>query len=193
MGRPKAFDETTALDAAAQLFWSQGFDGTSMTDLESSMQMGRQSIYNAFGDKRQLFLRALERYSAHNRERLQASLLAPDAGLDTIRDYFEDGVVFLTPEGERPGCLVANSILEIGESDGDVAGSCSRNQASVLDGFEHALRNAVKAGDLPTDTDVESTARMLMSQTYGLTVLAKSGMSREELRSSVRTLFSLLG
>ena len=73
MARPKAFDETTALDAAAQLFWSQGYDGTSMADLEGAMEMGRQSIYNAFGDKRALFIEALGLFSQRTRAMLVAA------------------------------------------------------------------------------------------------------------------------
>ncbi len=192
MARPKAFDEDTALDAAAQVFWSQGYDGTSMSDLEAAMAMGRQSIYNAFGDKRHLFLRALERYTARNREGLKESLLASDAGLDTIGRYFESLVEYATPEGTRPGCLVTNSILEIGEADQDVAGRCAANQAWMIEGFEHALGNAVRSGELPSSLDVPATARLLMSQVYGTIVLAKGGMSRGDLAGTVRALLEQL-
>ena len=193
MARPKEFDEDTALDAAAQLFWSQGFDGTSMSDLEQSMGMGRQSIYNAFGDKRALFLKALERYAAWNQERLAESLMQPDAGVQTIREYFEGVVEFATAEGPRRGCLVANSILEIGGSDEGVARRCEASQGMVLRGFENALANAVRSGELAGSVDVAATARMLVSQVYGITVLSKAGMSRKELADSARELLTRLG
>lgn len=193
MARPKAFDEDTALDAAAELFWSQGYDGTSMADLETAMEMGRQSIYNAFGDKRALFLKALERYTKWNRQRLAESLLAPEAGLHAIRVYFDSMVDFATVEGPRRGCLVANSILEIGASDEGIAHSCAANQNLMLRGFENALKNAARTGELPASLDVSATARLLLSQTYGMSVLSKAGMSTEDLAGSVHELLARIG
>jgi TetR/AcrR family transcriptional repressor of nem operon len=193
MGRPKAFDEDTVLDAATELFWSQGYDATSMADLEAGMGMGRQSIYNAFGDKRALFLRALERYIRNNGENVDATLRAPGRGLDAIRRHFEALVDFAAPQGPRRGCLVANSILEVGESDEAIAGRCQANQELVLDGFRHALRTAIADGDLSESVDVDAMARMLLAQTYGMSVLSKAGASRRELRDSVEELLARLG
>ena len=163
-----------------------------MTQLEVSMDMGRQSIYNAFGDKRELFLRALERYTRWNATRLADSLLEAGAGLEAIRSFFESMLELMTPEGSRRGCLVANSILELGDSDPGVVNRCQANQQQVLRGFEHALSNAVRDGDLPVSLDVGATATMLMSQTYGMSVLSKAGMSKSELASGIRELISRL-
>lgn len=192
MARPKKFDEDLALDAAAQLFWSQGYEGTSMCDLERSLGMGRQSIYNAFGDKRALFLKALERYSSWNRDRLTNTLLRSDAGLGAIQDYFKGMVDFSTMEGPRRGCLITNSILEIGDSDAGVANSCAANQEAVLRGLEGALQNAVSAGDLEPGLDVGATARMLLSHMYGMSVMSKAGMSRDELGAAVEEVLARL-
>jgi TetR/AcrR family transcriptional repressor of nem operon len=185
MGRPKAFDEDAALDAAAQLFWSQGYEGTSVSDLEAGMEMGRQSIYNAFGDKRALFLKALERYTRWNGDTLQDTLFTPGAGLDAIRAYFNQQVDFVAPDGPRRGCLVANSIVEMAGVDERIDQRCRINQETVLRGFEHALGNAVRAGELPEDLDVSATARMLMTQSYGVAVMSKTGASRKELHDGV--------
>lgn len=193
MGRNKAFDEDQALDAVAELFWKQGYEGTSLSDLEAHLGLGRQSLYNAFGDKRSLFLKALERYASWNAESLVAPLLRPEAGLKDLRHYFDSLVDFLTPEGERRGCLVANSLLEIGAEDDAVVERCRGNQAQVLEGFRNALGNGVATGELPKSTEVATTAHLLMAQTYGFTVLSKSGMSRQELRAIVGALLEGLG
>ncbi|MEN8374760.1 MAG: TetR/AcrR family transcriptional regulator [Gemmatimonadota bacterium] len=192
MARPKAFDEDTALEAAAQLFWSYGYDGTSVAELEAGMGMGRQSIYNAFGDKHALFLRSLQWYAEQNRGEFLSLLLAPGAGLEAIRAYFRRVLDFVAPVEERRGCMIANSILEVGESDAPIARVCRANQDGVIGAFEHALRNAVADGDLPASLDVPATARMLLSQTYGLAVLSKSGMTLDELASVVNQLLSRL-
>lgn len=190
MARPRSYDETTALDAAAQLFWSKGYDGTSMSDLEVGMEMGRQSIYNAFGDKHELFVKSLTHYRQSAPGRLSASLMAEGAGWEAIEAYFEAMVDFLTPAGQRRGCLVTNAIVEVGDADEVVSTNCQANQAEVLTGFEHALRNAMNAGELGKSLKVEATARLLMAQTYGVTVLSKNGATRAELSGVVETLLS---
>ena len=156
------------------------------------MAMGRQSIYNAFGDKRELFLKALERYAHNTKERLADSLLAPGAGLEAIHRYFEGMLDFVAGEGPRRGCFVANAILELGESDSGVTQQCQTNQAHVTRGLERALGNAIADGDLPGTLDVQATAQMLMSQTYGLGVMSKNGATRQELASGVRELLNRL-
>ena len=193
MGRHRSFDENAALDTVAELFWSQGYEGTSLADIEARLGVGRQSLYNAFGDKRALFLRALERYSSWNAERLVNPLLSPGAGLGAIRGYFDFLVEFLTPEGERRGCLVANSLLEMGVGDVGVAERCKANQTLVLRGLTQALSNAVANDELPNTTEVDVTARMLLAQTYGFSVLSKSGMSRRQLSELAAEVVERLG
>lgn len=189
MARPKAYDEDTALEAAAELFWSRGYEGASMADLESVMSMGRQSIYNAFGDKRSLFLRALDRYVRSNQEQLVHSLMAPDADFLTIREHFSELIGHWTT-GPRRGCLVVNSILEVGDSDPGIASSCQSSGATVLEAFENALTNAVASGQLSESTHVRATARMLVAQMYGMTVLVKGGATERELTESAEELLS---
>ena len=79
MSRTKTFDEEKTLDRAVELFWSQGFDATSIADLEKHLGLGRQSLYNTYGDKRTLFLRAIQRYAETNRREAVAPLLAANA------------------------------------------------------------------------------------------------------------------
>lgn len=193
MGRPKAFDEDTALDAATELFWTQGYENTSVSDLEAGMEMGRQSIYNAFGDKRALFLKVLERYASWNGETLRSTLFAPGAGLEAIHDYFAEQLDFVATDEPRRGCLLANSIVELAGVDPGVDQRCRVSRDTVLRGFEHALGNAVRAGDLPAELDVSAAARMLMAQSYGIAVMSKTGASREELAAGVDAFLGRLG
>lgn len=192
MSRPKGFDQDAVLDRAVELFWARGYSGTSIADLENHLHVGRQSLYDTFGDKRALFLKALERYSRWHADQLVEILKAPDSGLDAVRAYFQTTVEFLTPPGQRKACLVANSILEIGQSDAEVSSRCLRNQAMVTDGFRYALNRAVDRGELAREFDVEAGATMLMAQVYGLALLAKGGTTRQELLTAVALLLSRL-
>ena len=184
MPRPKSFDESAALDRAVELFWERGYEGTSIADLEERLGLGRQSIYNAFGDKHQLYLKALERYQDRSAEQHLAGLTAPGAGLEAIRRYFTTLVEGLTEPGPRKACLIANSILELAATDEDTRVRCASSRDAALRGFRRALRNAVEQLDLPKGFDVNGAALMLVTQMYGLSVMAKTGASRESLRGA---------
>jgi TetR/AcrR family transcriptional repressor of nem operon len=192
MSRPKGFDRDAVLERAIELFWARGYAGTSITDLEHHLDIGRQSLYDTFGDKRALFLKALDRYSSWTADRLAGTLLAPDSGLGAVRAYLQATVELLTPPGQRKGCLIANSILAFGQSDAEVSARCLGNQALVTEGFRHALTRAVERGEVALGFEVEGGATMLMAHVHGLAVLARGGTTRQELLSVVSQLMSRL-
>src|SRR5262249_1274392 len=102
MARPKSFDEDAVLDQAVQLFWERGYDGHSVADLEAHVGVGRQSLYNSFGDKQALFLKALDRYERNAGAAIE-QLAVSDAGLEAIRRYFHWAVDSQTAPGPRRG------------------------------------------------------------------------------------------
>src|SRR5258708_26576225 len=117
MARPREFDETTALNAAIDCFWHRGYEATSVRDLAASMGLSGPSLYNAFGDKRALFVRALERYldfSPRARiKRLQTSLPPKIA----VRRFIEEIIDRSLSDPDRRGCLLINSALEVAPHD----------------------------------------------------------------------------
>src|ERR687896_537982 len=117
MARPKSFDEEAVLDQAVQLFRERGYEGTSLTDLEAHLGLGRQSLYNSFGDKHSLFLKALDRYRHRMGEAAMAHLNVPDGGMAAIRGFFRWSVDSYTSPDLRIGCLVANTISERASED----------------------------------------------------------------------------
>jgi TetR/AcrR family transcriptional repressor of nem operon len=193
MPRPRSFDEDAVLDQAVQLFWERGYESTSLADLEAHLGLGRQSLYNAFGDKQTLFLKALERYQRGVVEKRFGHLTAPGAGLDAIRAFFKANVEALTAPGPRRACLIANTILERGSQDADVLLRCNHARAELERGFRRTLAQAKARGELPEGLDVEATATLLVIQSYGLNVLAKTGATAEELQGAVEVLLAGLG
>src|ERR1700730_14950393 len=117
MARPKAFDRDAALQAALEVFWAKGFAGTSTEDLTAAMGIGRQSLYDTFGDKRRLFLEALARYNADSVAGHLADLRsAPDAteAIKTLLLRFAN-----EPEDRRVlGCMGVNAVCEFGQGPG---------------------------------------------------------------------------
>ena len=193
MPRPKSFDDDAVLDQAVQLFQERGYEGTSVADLETHLGLGRQSLYNAFGDKQTLFLKALERYQRAVAEGALAQLNAPGAGLPAIRAFFKGSVKSLTAPGPRRACLVANTILERGSQDPDSLLRCNHARAELARALRRALAQAKTRGEVARDLDVEATATLLVIQSYGLNVLAKTGATAEELHAAVEVLLAGLG
>jgi len=193
MPRPKSFDDDAVLDQAVQLFQERGYEGTSLADLEAHLGLGRQSLYNTFGDKQTLFLKALERYQRAVAEGALAQLNAPGAGLAAIRAFFKGSVKSLTAPGPRRACLVANTILERGSQDPDSLLRCNHARAELARALRRALAEAKTRGEVARDLDVEATATLLVIQSYGLNVLAKTGATAEELHAAVEVLLAGLG
>jgi TetR/AcrR family transcriptional regulator, transcriptional repressor for nem operon len=189
MGRSKSFDEEAVLDQAVQLFWERGYDGTSLADLENHLGLGRQSLYNAFGDKHALFLKALDRYQRHVHEAALAQLKGKDAGLDAIRAFFDWSVESLTSPNSRHGCLLTNTISDRA-ADPDSLLRCNYARDDLERAFRGALTHAKERRELSKDLDVEATATLLVVQNYGLTVLAKSGATAAQLTAAIEALFA---
>lgn len=192
MARPKEFNVDQVLDRATELFWTKGYEETSMRDLEDGLGVGRQSLYSTFGDKRDLFLASLDRYAAQQRERV-APLLAPDASLEAIRNYFGGFVTYASCTEPRRSCMMLNSVVAFGQSDPEVARRYAANQEQIAGAFRHALSGAVRKGELPADTDREALALFLLSQIYGLVVLSKGGATSATLERVAATALSALG
>jgi TetR/AcrR family transcriptional regulator, transcriptional repressor for nem operon len=190
MGRSKSFDEEAVLDQALQLFWERGYEATSLSDLEAHLGLGRQSLYNTFGDKHELFLKALQRYRQHFGEAAVAGLNAPDAGLDAIRDFFRWSVDFLTHSGPRRGCMIVNTIAELGPQDPDALLHCTHAREVLERSFRRALTGAKARGEVSRNLDVEATATLLTAQNYGLVPMAKTGATAGELNAAVEALLS---
>jgi TetR/AcrR family transcriptional repressor of nem operon len=193
MPRPKSFDEGAVLDQAVQLFQERGYDGTSLADLELHLGLGRQSLYNTFGDKQTLFLKALERYERAALAGVLAPLTAPGAGLEAIRAFFRVNIESLTAPGPRRACLVANTILERGSRDAAALVRCNQARAGLERALRRVLAQAKIRGELAESLDVEATATLLVIQFYGLIVLAKTGATAGELHAAVEALLAGLG
>jgi TetR/AcrR family transcriptional repressor of nem operon len=182
MARPREFDEEEVLDKAMHLFWTKGYESTSISDLEQHLGLGRQSIYNVFGDKRQVFLKALGAYAETQGETIDRILLHGEAGLDDIRAYLVDSARMVASSKPRRACLVVNTVMENATADPEIAATCRGVHHRLVRGFRAALERAVVRREIAAKSDLDTTAVMLAAQAYGISVLAKSGVSTEELK-----------
>src|SRR3982751_3383022 len=125
-GRPRSFDEDQVLDQIMMLFWKKGYEATGLADLEQATGLGRQSLYGAFGDKRTLFLRIVDRYFQRVLEPYVVHVLdAPGSGRENLERIFQQW----QSTAEDPnfqGCLVGNSVPEFGAKDSEMSGVLGR-------------------------------------------------------------------
>ena len=162
-----------------------------MQELLDCMGINRQSLYNTFGDKRQLFLRVLERYRKRSAEAFVSRLRAEDASLPAIHAFFDALVQSLTVE-EPKACLMGKCSLELGGSDADVAEQLKGHMEQLEAAFEAALRRAIAKGELHHVDDPHAMACLLTTTTHGLGVLARAGVAPDHVRDTVRAVLSAL-
>ena len=186
-GRPRDFDETEVLARATDLFWRRGFEAASVSDLLEHMGISRQSLYNTFGGKEQLFHRAIDHYVEMRLAPMLADLEAPDADLRAIEAHFAEVARESTrPGGVRKGCLMANTLVELAGRDPAVAAEMKRFRSRLEGAYLNALRGAERAGQLQPDLDLPAAATFLATLDQGLAVVCKSGVSRRQQLASAR-------
>ena len=185
----RQFDRQAVLGRATLQFWEHGYEATSMRDLLDTMGIGRQSLYDTFGDKRTLFLECLGNYMDVARGGL-AALHAPDGGLQAIEDYFASGVRMLT-SGPARGCLAANTCVEVAPHDSGVRELTSEFVTDLRAAFAKALEVAANKGDLEGPVD-PAAAWGLTSSTLGLSTLSKAGAPTEALEAASREILRTL-
>ncbi|HEY0163420.1 MAG TPA: TetR/AcrR family transcriptional regulator [Edaphobacter sp.] len=186
MARPKEFDEENALRLAIATFSQKGFAATSTDDLMQSMKIGRQSMYDTFGDKRALFLKALEFYARETTAVLIAELRKPGSPLANIRNTLAQ-FAKRKDLSSTDGCMGINTICEFGLQDREVL-QASRGAAMAL---RHALlatlKQAQQEGELSSDTEIEALADFFEATLAGIRIAAKAGKSRSSLQRIAAT------
>jgi TetR/AcrR family transcriptional repressor of nem operon len=181
MARPKEFDQEKALHRAISIFSQKGFAATSTDDLMREMDVGRQSMYDTFGDKRALFLKALEVYVTESVRSITAELQSPGSPLASIRRAL---IRFAERKdlSSTDGCMGINAVCEFGMRDEDVTRiirSAARTQRHTL---MDALRRAQVEGELDAHSDIESLGDFFESTLAGIRIAAKAGKTRPALR-----------
>lgn len=191
MPRSKQFEPEQALSSAMSAFWRHGYDATSMEDLMDCMGIGRASIYNAFGNKRALFLAALEHYVS-NGGALQGVRL-PDSPRLAIVTAFRTIVERAVTGESCDGCLVVNTALELAPHDDEIAQIVNGIFVQQEALFRTYLEQAMACGEVPQTLDPSRTAQTLLALSIAVLVLARSRPDEPLLRSIEHQVQALLG
>jgi TetR/AcrR family transcriptional regulator, transcriptional repressor for nem operon len=181
MARPREFDRDAALRRAMSVFWAKGYAGTSTDDLLEAMSIGRQSMYAAFGDKRTLYVEALQRYQQDSvmghLERLR-SAPSPIAGIENLLL----GLIAVDYDTRLLGCMGVGSIGEFGTTDAALTALRARSGAVLFKALVKQLHAAQNAGEIDPSLDAERAAKFVQTTMQGIQVAARAGASVEALR-----------
>ena len=179
-GRPRAFDLDAALDAAIEVFWRQGYEGTSLADLTDAMGINRPSLYNAFGNKEDTFKLAVDRYARVDMAYVDAALAAPTA-FEVAERYLHDNAEAVTTRGRPPGCLSIQGGLSASPEDDRVVQYLAERRALGEARFAERFARAIAEGDLDAPEDPAELAKYVNTVSAGLAVQAAGGATRAEL------------
>jgi TetR/AcrR family transcriptional regulator, transcriptional repressor for nem operon len=182
MARPREFDRHEALKQALAVFWKKGYEATSTDDLVRAMGIGRQSMYDTFGDKHLLYLEALRLYEANSGAELFKRIYENPSPFVAICDYILSIADGTSAERAR-GCFFVNATNELAPSDPDVAAAIRASSVRCEAAFERILKEAKQRGEVARFVDQRVAARFLFSTIRGLRVSAKAGVEPEDLRA----------
>jgi AcrR family transcriptional regulator len=190
-GRPREFDADQALDRATEVFWRQGYDGTSIADLTASIGVAAPSLYAAFGNKRQIFDQVMDRYMQVRLVR-RAEALSLDDPVEAVRRYLRGVVLDGTMPGQPKGCLMVGGALVCSDANRDVADQLAELRNDVRTDLQGLFARAVEAGRMPADADAESLGACIATVAQGIAVEASGGASRQSLMTVVEVALSAL-
>ena len=193
MARPREFDESRALEAATLCFWQRGYEATSLRDLTAAMGLTSPSLYNSFGDKQQLFERALEHYldrTTRDRLRRLEEMLAPRQALE---QFFAEIIGHSVKDRQRKGCFLVNSALEIAPHDARCRAMIAAQFAGIEGFFRRCIATGQDDGTISKAVNPDDLARLFLSVLLGIRVMARTSPHREVLEGLARPALALLG
>jgi TetR/AcrR family transcriptional regulator, transcriptional repressor for nem operon len=190
-GRPREFDRDAVLEQAMLLFWRKGYEATSLSDITAAADIGRQSLYATFGDKESLFSECLDRYTDLLERELSSVLEAEGAALDNFARFF-DAAESQTIGAKFQGCLLGNTLAELGLKDSKLDRVLRRKVERVRAVYERTLLRAERRGELKAGSNVAALARSLTAFTQGAALLCRVWREPEAIRETLAGARALL-
>jgi TetR/AcrR family transcriptional repressor of nem operon len=185
VARPREFDPEKVLNQAMRVFWEQGYRATSLDDLMGATKLNKQSLYCAFGNKRSLFLKALELYRNQKLPAVRRKLEEFSSPFEAVEAVVRSAAD-REAKGDCPlGCLMTNTALELGLTDSEIAGEVKK----MLRGFDGILNGVIRKGqekgEITRRFESGVIAQSLGNTLNGIGVLEKTGASRRQVKAIV--------
>jgi TetR/AcrR family transcriptional regulator, transcriptional repressor for nem operon len=190
MARNKEFDENEVLRKAMELFWIQGYEKTSMQDLVKNMGIHRRSLYDTFGDKHTLFIKALEHYNETIRSRTENKVNQLESVKEAIRQLFE--MVIVRDKQQIIGCLTVNTAVELSLHDDQAAEKVLESFSETELLLNKLVLRGQQSGEISNHLDAKKTSEFLHNSLVGLRVMTKTTDDIEKLNNVIDITLSVL-
>ena len=191
-GPPKRFDPEEALERARDLFWRRGYDGTGIRELEATLGIGRKSLYDTYGSKRELYLRALQLYADTVIGRICEGLERPGASAMESLERVLERLGRHHGSDESLGCLLGVAMAQADREDAELAELLRRHLQALEQALERAVGRAQAEGAIRADAAPRDVARHLVALVQGVALLGRVGTSPARQRSAVRAALDAL-
>ena len=193
MARLKEFNEEDALDKAIEIFWSKGYNGTSAQDLVTHLGLSRSSLYDTFGDKHSLFIKALQRYQKKSYDDVTSLLQKSTNIKETIKEMFAQAILESFEDKITKGCFMVNSTVELAIHDAEIEKVVNDNRQKMEEVFFLAVKRGQELNQISSATDPRLLARFIFNNYSGIRVLARSaGTPKQVFDDVLKVLLSVL-
>ncbi|NJR61422.1 MAG: helix-turn-helix transcriptional regulator [Cyanobacteria bacterium CRU_2_1] len=190
-GPDKQFDPEIALSKAMEVFWARGYEAASLSELLEHMEIGRKSMYDTFGNKRSLFLKALEYYAQTQTKSIRDRLAAPGSPLANLESVLQNLQIMHARPGSK-GCMIGTNIADFNTDDAEMAAILQGHLKEIEDAYYKAITQAQAVGELDQSTNARDLARLLLCTTQGMALLGRVLNSSTLLQGTVRAAVALL-
>ncbi|MEK3670185.1 TetR/AcrR family transcriptional regulator [Paenibacillus sp. FSL R10-2771] len=190
MARSKEFDIDDVLLKAMNIFWQQGYEKTSMQDLVTGMGIHKRSMYDTFGDKHTLYIKALERFAAINASRMEGRIESISSAKAAITLLFE--ATIHRSEDEPKGCLLVNTAVELSNHDPEAATKANDAFLNTEHLIERLIRHGQASGEISGRHEASALAAYLHNALVGLRVMVKATRDIDKLQTIVNTTLAVL-
>jgi AcrR family transcriptional regulator len=190
-GRPRGFDRDQALESAMRLFWSRGYEATSISDLTAAMHIMPPALYGAFGDKKRLFLEAVDRYQHGSGGSAHQALTHEPTAERAIRRLLLDAVTAYTKPDHPKGCMVVISATNCTTQSDDIYEALAERRHATESAVRARIAAGHKAGELSDEADVDALTGVVTATLFGMSIKARDGVPRARLRRNVEQLMRM--
>jgi TetR/AcrR family transcriptional repressor of nem operon len=192
MGRTKDFDENEVLKKAVALFWDKGYNGTSMQDLVDGLGISRSSLYDTYGDKHSLFIKALESYQESASGKMCNIVSNAVSAKEAIKQLFDLTARELLSDEQHKGCFLVNTEVEVAPHDQEVSNMVCQNDQLVENAFYQAIKKGQESGEIANKQDARALARFIFNTVKGIRVSAKSTTDKSYFDDIIKMAMSVL-
>jgi TetR/AcrR family transcriptional repressor of nem operon len=192
VARPREFDADKALSQTMRVFWEQGYRASTFADLMKAADVQKQSLYGAFGDKRSLFLKSLEVYRNQVLSEIQGLLRAADSPFEGIARVMHYASHPPAAKTVPSGCLMANTALELGTRDPDVALEVKKLFRSTERILTAAVKKGQERGEITTRFESAAIAQSLANTINGIRILQNTGASDRHVKTVVEMALAVI-